>query len=135
MAQRAIQAYRSLLRQVRVLEPAPLRRKLLYNARALWEAHRGESDPALLAALHEEAAAAERAARWLRGLPKASGPRPRPAGVRSPDTGAPLVLLKTRLTIPQACPTVKPPPPTTACRQRLQEHAEPLLRHFRPGRE
>lgn len=85
MAQPAIQAYRSLLRQLRALEPAPLRRKLLYNARALWEAHRGEGDPTRLAALYEEAAAAERVARWLQSLPR--------------------------------------------------EHAEPLLRHFRPGRQ
>lgn len=85
MGQSAIQAYRSLLRQLKALEPAPLRRKLAYNARTLWEAHRGESDPTRLVALREEAAAAERVVRWLRGLPK--------------------------------------------------EHAEPLLRHFRRGRE
>lgn len=71
----AIRLYRSLLREIRGLREAPLRRKLRYNARQLWEAHREERDPQALAALQGEAAAAVRVVRWLQALPKASGAR------------------------------------------------------------
>lgn len=67
--------YRSLLREVRRVRAAPLQRKLGYNIRQLFDFYSGSppASPELLAALHDEARAALRVLRWLRGLPEVRG--------------------------------------------------------------
>ena len=62
--------YRRLLRDIRKFPVKPIRRKLAYNYREMFDLYREESDPQKLGQLLENGEAAIRILKWVRGLPQ-----------------------------------------------------------------
>jgi len=60
--------YRRLARAALRFPVRPVGRKVAYNVRELFVLHRSERDPAVLASLHEDGAAALRVLDWLKSL-------------------------------------------------------------------
>ena len=62
--------YRRLLRDARKFPVKPIRRKLAYNYREMFDLYREESDPQKIGQLLEDGEAAIRVLKWVRGLPQ-----------------------------------------------------------------
>lgn len=74
MSRQSLALYRRLLLTLRDSPvPAPVQRKVKYNARQLWGLYSKVNDPEAIASLHGEARAAVRVLRWLKGLPQVRG--------------------------------------------------------------
>ena len=69
-----IYLYRELLRDARAFPLAPIRRKLEYNYREMFDLHRPVSCPEKQEELLGDGKAALRVLRWLKGLPQVNQP-------------------------------------------------------------
>jgi hypothetical protein len=67
--QRAINLYRKLLRDARTFPVPPVRRKLEYNYREMFDLHRAEPCSAKQEELIDDGEAALRVLKWMRLLP------------------------------------------------------------------
>ena len=70
----SINLYRKLLRDARAFPLPPIRRKLEYNYREMFDLHRTESCLAKQEELLGDGKAALRVLRWLKGLPQVPQP-------------------------------------------------------------
>ena len=66
---RSLHLYRAILREVRTLDSAPLRRKITRNTRELFQYYRTAGGP-LVQELHQDGQAVITIARWLQSLPE-----------------------------------------------------------------
>ena len=66
----SIRLYRQLLRDARAFPLPPIRRKLEYNYREMFDLHKTESCPAKQQELLGDGKAALRVLRWLKALPQ-----------------------------------------------------------------
>lgn len=66
--------YRSILREASKLSVWPVRHKICFNTREVFDLHRAESDGAVIRILIEDGYAAVRVIAWLNRLPQVCGP-------------------------------------------------------------
>lgn len=64
----SLHLFRRLAREAVKFPVKPVGRKVLVNVRELFQLYRDEKDPAVLATLHEDGAAALRVLDWLKSL-------------------------------------------------------------------
>ena len=67
---RSLQLYRRLLRDARAFPVPPIRRKLEYNYKEMFDLHRDERNPESISELMLAGEAALRTLKWLRDLPQ-----------------------------------------------------------------
>ena len=62
--------YRSILREAAKVKVLPVRKKICYNCRELFDLYRAEKDPLSIQRLRDNGAAAVRVMVWLNQLPE-----------------------------------------------------------------